>query len=71
MSIASRTINVAGMSCMHCVKAVKDAVGALPGITKVEVDLEGNQVTVSYDTEKVSMQKIKDTIEDTGYQVIE
>ncbi|MBK5245446.1 MAG: heavy-metal-associated domain-containing protein, partial [Eubacteriaceae bacterium] len=33
------TLNVEGMSCSHCEKAVKNAVGALDGVASVDVDL--------------------------------
>ncbi len=65
-----KTLNVEGMSCMHCVRAIKDSVGSLPGIDKVEVDLMGKKVEVVYDADKVNLEKIKDKIEDAGYQVV-
>jgi copper chaperone len=63
------TLSVQGMSCSHCEAAVKKAVGALNGVEKVGVDLNGKKVTVDYDSEKVSLQTIKDAIEDQGYDV--
>ncbi len=70
MSSETKTINVEGMSCMHCVNSVKNSIGSLPGIGKVDVDLAGRKVSVVYDSEKVNIQKIKDKIEDAGYEVI-
>ena len=32
---------VSGMTCEHCVAAVKKEVGAIPGVTKVELALDG------------------------------
>ena len=47
MSIgAERTYVVDGMSCEHCRAAVTDEVRRVPGITGVEVDLDGGTVTV-------------------------
>ncbi|MDR2454689.1 MAG: cation transporter [Bifidobacteriaceae bacterium] len=37
--MAQSTFRVKGMTCQHCVKAVKEEVGALPGVTSVAVDL--------------------------------
>ncbi len=45
-------LNVEGMSCEHCVKAVRNSVGALPGVTDVSVDLKSKTVTVEYDPAK-------------------
>ena len=64
-----KTLNVEGMSCSHCENSVKKAVGALDGVESVAVDLGGNKVTVEFDAEKVSIDVIKDTIEDQGYDV--
>lgn len=62
-------LNVEGMSCSHCENSVKKAVGALAGVDNVTVDLKGKKVSVGYDPGKVSLQTIKDAIEDQGYDV--
>lgn len=64
-----KTFNVEGMSCSHCENSVKKAVGALNGVLNVTVDLKGKKVSVEFDSEKVSLETIKDTIEDQGYDV--
>lgn len=71
MSKEVKTIGVNGMSCSHCVHAVKTAVGALEGVEQVEVDLNGKKATVTFDPEKVTLQQVKDAIEDQGYDVAE
>lgn len=71
MSKEIRTLNVNGMSCEHCVKAVKGAVGTLNGVDSVDVDLKGNKVTVGFDPEKATVAIIKDAIEDQGYDVVD
>jgi len=35
------TYTVTGMTCEHCVAAVKKEVGAVPGVTEVELSLDG------------------------------
>lgn len=62
-------LNVKGMSCGHCVKAVEGSVGKLDGVNEVKVNLEEGQVTVTYDSNVVSLEKIKETIDDQGYDV--
>ena len=69
MSKEISTLIVEGMSCSHCENSVKKAVGALNGVNSVTVDLKSNKVTVEYDVERVSLDTIKDTIEDQGYDV--
>ena len=63
-------LNVEGMSCSHCVNAVTKAVTALEGVSGVNVDLEGKTATVEYDADKVSLESIKEAIEDEGYDVV-
>lgn len=63
------TLNVQGMSCAHCVKSIEDNVGKLEGVDQVNVNLEAAQVEVSFNEAKVSLDKIKETIDDQGYEV--
>ena len=63
-------LKVDGMSCDHCVRAITKAVGTLPGIDTVAVDLKANTVTVEYDPAQSSLDKIKFEIEDQGYRVV-
>lgn len=63
------TLKVSGMSCGHCVKAVEGSVGELQGVKKVAVDLSEGKVAVEFDGKLVSLEKIKETIDDQGYDV--
>jgi copper chaperone len=63
------TLNVQGMSCDHCVKAVEGSVGELNGVSSVKVNLKANTVDVEYNNQEVSIGKIKETIDDQGYDV--
>ncbi|KAI4453802.1 atp7 isoform b [Holotrichia oblita] len=51
-------------------KAVTGAIGALDGVSGVEVDLKAGKVTVEHDPEKCTIDKIKLEIEDQGYDVL-
>lgn len=63
------TLNVQGMSCGHCVKAVEGSVGKLQGVNEVKVNLDAAQVEVSFNESQVSIDQIKETIDDQGYDV--
>ncbi len=63
------TLNVKGMSCGHCVNAVEGSVGKLEGINEVKVKLDAAQVEVTFNESQVSLDKIKETIEEQGYDV--
>ncbi len=62
-------INVKGMTCGHCEKAVKGAVSELPGVSEVKVNLETGEVTVHYDANKTSLNEMKEAIENQGYDI--
>jgi copper chaperone len=64
-------LKVEGMSCEHCVRAIMNAVGILPGVSGVSVDLKAETVTVEHDPAAVSLGKIKFEIEDQGYDVVD
>ncbi|MCQ4922503.1 copper ion binding protein [Tissierella carlieri] len=64
-----KTLLVEGMSCGHCEKAVKNALGELDGVSKVEVDLATKKVEV--EGEGLNDILIKGAIEDAGYELIE
>lgn len=63
-------LKVEGMSCSHCVNAVTKAVEGLDGVTNVSVDLEAKTVTLEYEPKQVSLNTVKEVIEDEGYDVI-
>lgn len=63
------TLNVQGMSCGHCVNSIEGSVGQLEGINQVIVKLNDAQVEVTFNESQVSLDIIKETIEDQGYKV--
>jgi copper chaperone len=63
------TLNVSGMSCGHCVKAVEGSVGELQGVSSVKVHLENGTVDIEFNASEVTVDKIKETIDDQGYDV--
>lgn len=63
------TLSVQGMSCGHCVKSVEGNVGKLSGVSNVKVHLENGTVDVEFDSNEVTLETIKETIDDQGYDV--
>lgn len=62
-------LNVPDVSCEHCVKSVNEAIGHLPSVQHVQVDLETKQVRFTYDPHDVTMHKIEQALDDAGYPV--
>ena len=67
--MAKVTLNVQGMSCGHCVNSIEGNVGELNGVSKVNVHLENGTVDVEFNENEVTLDKIKETIDDQGYDV--
>jgi len=61
------TIKVYDMTCGHCQKRVTDTISSLEGVESVDVNLESESATVSFDPEKVSLDDIKAAIRKAGY----
>ncbi len=63
-----KIITVEGMSCNHCVMAVKNALSSIEGVYKVEVELDNSRVVV--EGEKLVDKVLKKGIEEAGYDVL-
>ena len=64
-----KTLKVEGMSCEHCVKAVRGALEALPGLDGIQVDLKGGTASFGYDPATTTLETIKAAIVEEGYEV--
>jgi copper chaperone len=60
------TYSVPAMHCGHCERAVKEELGAVPGVTGVDVDLETKLVTVT--GESLDDGALRAAIEEAGYE---
>ncbi|MCB1193886.1 MAG: heavy-metal-associated domain-containing protein [Leptospiraceae bacterium] len=63
------TLNVEGMSCNHCVKAVEGALKENQA-KQATASLEDKSVTIEFDESTLSLDKIKDIIQKEGYKAI-
>lgn len=64
--MADLTIDVKGMTCDHCVRAVSGAVTALPGVAGVDVDLDAGKVAVAGDS--LDEAAVRGAIVEAGYE---
>jgi copper ion binding protein len=62
---------VEGMSCLHCVRAVKNAVEDLEGAVSAIVELNAKTAEVEYDENILDKKKIIEAIKEEGYEVFE
>jgi copper chaperone len=60
------TLTVTGMTCDHCVRAVTEAVQAVPGAQDVRVDLASGTVRVAGSADP---EALRAAIAEEGYEV--
>lgn len=66
--MSTATYTVVGMTCGHCVNAVTEEVGQVPGVTAVDVDLASGRLTVTSDT-PVDEDAVRAAVAEAGYEV--
>jgi Cu+-exporting ATPase len=64
------SLNIGGMSCAACAKAVETTVAQLDGVQSVAVNLATEKAAVVYDPKQIALAKIQAAIEKLGYQVL-
>ncbi|MCL1835701.1 MAG: copper ion binding protein [Oscillospiraceae bacterium] len=65
-----KTLKIEGMSCEHCVAAVKKALDAVDGVSAAEVDLDSGTAVIDI-AGAVTDETLRAAIEDEGYSVAE
>ncbi len=67
--MTTTTYTVQGMTCDHCVNAVSAEVGALPGVSKVDVDLAAGEVTVTSE-QPLDPAAVRAAVDEAGYELV-
>ncbi len=66
--MSTSTVIVSGMTCGHCASSVREEVGALAGVTDVDVDVASGRVTIS-SSAPIEADAIRGAIEEAGYHL--
>jgi copper chaperone len=61
-------LKVEGMSCQHCENSIEEALKTIGAQGKV--DLASGSVSVEYNEDNLKLDKIKEAIEEQGYDVV-
>ncbi len=64
----TQELKIEGMSCHHCIMAVKKELSKLENV-KIE-DVQIGSVKVQYDENKVSEKELEAAIDEAGYKLI-
>jgi copper chaperone len=65
--MTEKELKVSGMSCNHCVMAIKKELASLP---LESYDVRIGSVKLIFDENKLTIEKIETAIQEAGYQVI-
>lgn len=63
------TLKIEGMTCDHCKKAVDGALRNLQGVQEVKVDVAKGIAEVTYNNSEVTVDSMKEAVEEQGYDV--
>ncbi len=66
----SLSLGVGGMTCASCAASVEKALGALPGIDSVSVNLASERALVSFTGDPPSEEKLREAVEGAGYSYL-
>jgi copper chaperone len=67
--MATTVLNVPDISCEHCERTITNALKPISGVRTVNVDIPGKQVHIDFDESQVSVDKMKDVLEEEDYPV--
>ena len=67
MEKAHVALAITGMTCGHCVAAVKKALAAVPGVVEVEVTLSPPRAAVSLDPSRTTLEMLTKATAEEGY----
>jgi copper ion binding protein len=61
-----QTFNIPNITCGHCVMSIKNELGELNGVSKVDGDPDSKTVTVEWDS-PATLDRINDTLKEINY----
>ena len=64
-------IDIQGMSCASCARAVEKSVAALPGVLDASVNFAAETALIRYDESRTPVSQIKEAVTNAGYTALE
>lgn len=61
-------LKIEGMHCTGCSTRLEKVLNNLEGVETAKVSLEEKKATIKYDETKISLESIKEAIEDAGFK---
>lgn len=66
-----QTLNVTGMTCASCAKAVERSVSKVEGVNMANVNFATEKLAVEFDESKTGIESIKEAVKRAGYGILE
>jgi len=63
------TLKIEGMTCQHCVMAVKKAVDSISGVSSSDVEI--GSAKISYDEKSADRKAFVSAIQTAGYKIVD
>jgi copper chaperone CopZ len=70
-STATVTIRVEGMHCGNCSASIQKKLKATAGVEDVRVSFEKKEAWVKFDDQRISVAKLREIINSTGFKAVE
>lgn len=67
--MATTTITVSGMTCEHCVNAVRQEITGISGVNDVKVDLESGRVVID-SNDPIDRDALGAAVDEAGYELV-
>ncbi|CAN7212187.1 heavy metal translocating P-type ATPase [Rossellomorea sp. LjRoot5] len=68
--MTEKTLNIEGMTCASCSQAVEKATKKLAGVQQANVNLATEKLNITYDEHELSLEEIKQAVDDAGYRAV-
>ena len=63
------TFSAPGIVCGGCASSIQRALGGIPGVQNVQVDIEAKTVTVTHDPAQAPRETLAAALDDAGFSV--
>lgn len=68
--MANKVLQIEGMTCASCAKAVERATKKLDGVVEANVNLATEKLSISFDEERLKVEDIQAAVEKAGYKAL-
>ncbi|WP_088051916.1 heavy metal translocating P-type ATPase [Virgibacillus dakarensis] len=68
--MATKTLNIEGMTCASCVQTVEKATRKLSGVQEANVNLATEKLNISFDENAISVPEIQAAVDKAGYKAL-